>query len=271
MAVVREQTRAPLSVSTVFEALTDARPDVAAGAFSDDALLAYWEDGEATAARSIARGSQAIRAALARAREARPELLACVHQGSNCFVEGRVAAAGGEVTATFAASMQLNADGAIARCLALHCPEVEPHADSRAGIQPMPGAARAVLDRYLRHLCAGEFVEATSCFSEDCLYSHPPYWPGTPWAKFRGREALLAGFERRGIRPARPTIVCCVQRGSGVFIEGVVDGIGNGGSFISSVWLDNDGLIQRYVAFYTVSRIARRDQSARTAGGAHRA
>ena len=57
--------------------------------------------------------------------------------------------------------------------------------------------------------------------------------------------------------PARATILCCVQQGSECFIEGVVDGIPNGGSFVSSVSLDDEGLIRRYVAFYSAPRVPR--------------
>lgn len=48
-----------------------------------------------------------------------------------------------------------------------------------------------------------------------------------------------------------------LQAGRDCFIEGVVDGIPNGGSFVSSLSLDREGLIQRYVAFYSASRVER--------------
>jgi SnoaL-like domain len=221
----------PLAVATLLEALGEGRVNDAAGAFEDDALYAYPNGDDETAERSTARGRDAIRRALAARSPEHPEPIVCVQAGSDCFVEGRV------VAATFVVSVQLGADGAIARLLSF----------------------RPTLDRYFRHLTAGEFAAACACFSEDCLYSHPPYSPGAPRAEFRGRGELLAGFEQtRGVRPARPEIVCCLQRGSECFIEGVVGGIENGGSFVSSVSLDRDGLIRRYAAFYSKSRVPRR-------------
>jgi hypothetical protein len=105
-------------------------------------------------------------------------------------------------------------------------------------------------------LIAGDFGGAAACFSIDCLYSHPPYRPGTPRVEFRGRDALRRGFEQqRGARPVRPAISRSVQHGADCLIEGVVDGDPPGGSFISSATLDPDGLIRRYVAYYTTSRV----------------
>jgi hypothetical protein len=50
-----------------------------------------------------------------------------------------------------------------------------------------------------------------------------------------------------------------VQRGADCFIEGVVENdAGPKGSFVSSASLDRDGLIRRYVAFYTAPPIPRR-------------
>jgi hypothetical protein len=244
----------PPAVATLFESLGEGHVDCAAGAFADDALCAYPDDvADEAAARSTARGRDCICRAFATCGGGPPEPVVCVHEDADCFVEGRLTGA------TLVASLQLDANGAIARCLSFRCPEVEPPPTWGAGESARPGAARATLERYLRHLTAGEFAEACGCFSEDCLYSHPPYSPDAPRAEFRGRGELLAGFERtRGPRPGRPEILCCVQRGSECFIEGVVSGIPNGGSFVSSVLLDREGLIRRYVAFYSKSRVPRR-------------
>jgi SnoaL-like domain len=221
-----------------------------ADAFAPDAVYAYWDgSGDETASREIARGREPIRAVLARWAEA--ETLVSVSDGPDCFVEGRL----GD-SATFVAALQLDGSGAIARCLSFHAPLVEP--------APAPASrsahdARAILDRYFLSLTAGDFEAASACFSGDCLYSHPPYSAGAARAEFRGRAELLAGFEGvRGARPSRlPRIVCCVQDGTNCFIEGVVDGDPPRGSFVSSVSLDRDGLIQRYVAFYSDSRVPR--------------
>jgi len=227
----------------------------AADVFAPDAVLAYWDGkGEETAERVTARGHDALAAALARWRNA--ETLMAVRDEHDCFVEGRV---GGQEPATFVASLQLDASGRIARCLAFHCPVVEPPPSSGSTVALPPGTARLVLNHYFSNLTAGQFTGAANCFSEECLYSHPPYFPGAERAEFRGRAELLAGFQAvRGARPSRlPQIVRCVQNGADCFIEGVVDGDPARGSFVSSVSLDSDGLICRYVAFYTDSRVPR--------------
>jgi SnoaL-like domain len=221
-----------------------------ADAFAPDAVYAYWDgSGDETASREIARGREPIGAVLAR--WAGAKTLVSVSGGRDCFVEGRV----GD-TATFVAALQLDGAGTIARGLSFHAPLVEP--------APAPAArsshnARAILDRYFLSLTAGDFEAACACFSGDCLYSHPPYSAGAARAEFRGRADLLAGFQGvRGARPSRlPRIVCCVQDGTNCFIEGVVDGDPPRGSFVSSVSLDRDGLIRRYVAFYSDSRVPR--------------
>jgi len=220
-----------------------------ADAFAANALYAYWDgSGDETAARQIARGREAIEAALER--WAGAETLVAVADGRNGFIEGRLDAT------SFVAALQLDHAGAIERCLSFHAPLVEPPAPPRSR---SAHSARAVLDRYFAALTAGEFQEACACFSEDCLYSHPPYSRGASRAEFHGRAELLAGFQDvRGARPARlPRIQCCVQDGSDCFIEGVVDGDPPRGSFVSSVSLDGDGLICRYVAFYSDSRVPR--------------
>ena len=221
-----------------------------ADAFAPDAVYAYWDgSGDETASREIARGRESIGAALARWAEAKT--LVSVSDGRDWFVEGRI----GD-TATFAAALQLDGSGSIARCLSFQAPLVEP-----APAPPSRSShdARAILDKYFASLTAGDFEAACACFSGDCLYSHPPYSAGAARAEFRGRAELLAGFTSvRGARPSRlPQIVCCVQDGTNCFIEGVVDGDPPRGSFVSSVALDRDGLIRRYVAFYSDSRVPR--------------
>jgi hypothetical protein len=221
--------------------------------FADDAVLAYWDgEGEETAPRTIARGVVAIRDALAR-EPRRREVVREVRDGRDGFVEGRLRHRDGAVTGSFAASVQFDDQGAIVRCLCLHGPAVEP--DGEAAELPPPGTARATLDHYFERLIAGDFAGAVAFFSESCIYSHPPYVPGAPRVEFRGRDGLLRGFEQRGHRPIRPTIIRSVQDGAHCLIEGVVEP--DGGSFVSSATLDRDGLVRRYVAFYTSSRVPR--------------
>jgi hypothetical protein len=63
------------------------------------------------------------------------------------------------------------------------------------------------------------------------------------------------------VRPrstVRQVVVNCLQAGRDGFVEGVAEGIPDGGSFVSGFALDENGLIERSVTVYTVSRIARR-------------
>jgi hypothetical protein len=232
-----------------------------AGLFANDALYAYWDgSGNETAERTVVVGGDAIRAALATTCDTRPCPLVSLRDGENWFVEGALGAATGRTAATFAASAQLDASGQITRCLAFHCPPVEPSVSWGRRTEEASGDGLELLQRYLNHLVAGELVEACKCFAEDCLYSHPPYAPGAPRAEFHGRDELLRGFRRtRGPRSSRPSIVCGVQRGADCFVEGVVENeAGPEGSFVSSASLGGDGLIRRYVAFYTAPPIPRR-------------
>jgi SnoaL-like protein len=249
MAVVPNTPRG--AAAAVLDRLGNGDAEGATAAFADDALLAYWNGvGDERSERSTARGHAEIARVLAR-QGAPPEVVTAICVGPDCFVEGRLVTDGG----TFVAGMRLDGDGRIARCLEFHCPDVVPTVEP---VGHPGGSARTILERYLRHLIAGEFEDASACFSEDCLYSHPPYGTGAKRVEFRGRGELAAGFaEARGVRPVRPTITCCVQDGPECFIEGVAEGVPDGGSFISSVSLDGEGLIRRYVAFYTASRIPR--------------
>lgn len=233
----------------------------AAAAFAEGALLAYWDGaGEETAPRTLAEGRDAIRAALADGAlgPGRPEVLACVADGPNCLLEGRLAGTDGAPLATVAASLQLDAARDITRCLLYRTPYIEPSPTWTGGHGARSGDARAALDTYFEHLEAGRFADAANCFSEDCLYSHPPYAPGAGRAEFRGRGELLAGFVRRGNRPYAHTITAAVQQGSECMIEGNATGTVLGGTFMSSLSLDADGRIRRYAAFYCEPPVPRR-------------
>jgi hypothetical protein len=164
-------------------------------------------------------------------------------------IEGRLLDRASEPAATFLASYQLRG-GRIARQLVYTCPLVEPSPTWTSGnAGAAPADARAAVDRYFEHLDANEFEAAAACFSPDVLYSHPPYGPGEPRAEFRGRDQLLAGFHRRGPKPARSHhIDLSPQQGSECFLEGYTIDAPVGCSFISSLSLDPDGLIRRYLA-----------------------
>ena len=45
------------------------------------------------------------------------------------------------------------------------------------------------------------------------------------------------------------------QRAGRVFVEGVIEGIPDGGTFFSTAQISSEGEIARYVAFYSATRI----------------
>jgi hypothetical protein len=113
-----------------------------------------------------------------------------------------------------------------------------------------------ILEAYFDDLMNSRFREAAEHFSVDALYSHPPYAGGSERILFRGREAVWRGFAvERGPSPARQLITGFWQRGDRVFIEGVVEGIPDGGTFVSTAQISSQGEIGRYVAFYSARRI----------------
>lgn len=118
--------------------------------------------------------------------------------------------------------------------------------------------ARPVLESYFAALMSSRFREAAAHFTADTLYSHPPYAGGNERVLFHDREALARGFEtERGPSPARQIITDLWQRGGRVFVEGVIEGIPDGGTFFSTAEISREGEISRYVAFYSATRIPR--------------
>ena len=210
-----------------------------AAPIADDAVHAFCVEREPC---TIARGRERVDAVL---RGERPEIVVRAEAGRDVLVEGRLP------DATVAASFQLDGDGAIVRGLAFRTRPVEsPRSSGSNGHD-----ARSVLDAYLERLEAGEFAAAADCFSEDALYSHPPYAAGGERVDVHGRKALRALFEERGRQPWRHRILVAIQVGADCLLEGDVHGLG---SFISSVSLARDGHICRYVSFYTEPAVPRR-------------
>ena len=247
----------PSAVAKLVEAAISPRGVGVGRAFAPDAVAAYWDGaGEETEPRSVLRGAEAPLAAIAEKVVGEPRILVCVHDGGDCFVEGSVLL-DGEPIASFLANLQLDARSLINRALLYHCPPVE-QSTTWDAMRDAPGDAREVLDRYFEHLQEARFRAAAECFSEDCLYLHPPYSSGTPRAMFRGRDELTAGFEMRGRRTWEHKIVSCIQRGTECLLEGAVPGVPGGGSFLSSLSLDREGLIKRYFSVYCSPAIARR-------------
>ena len=115
---------------------------------------------------------------------------------------------------------------------------------------------RPILERYFADLMSSRFREAAAHFSVDAIYSHPPYAGGTERVLFEGREALWRGFAvERGPSPVQQIITGFWQQGDRVFVEGVIEGIPDGGTFFSTAQISADGEIARYVAFYSATRI----------------
>jgi hypothetical protein len=245
----------PGAVRPLFDALAVGDLDAAAASVPEGALAALpGAGGVETDARIIADDRPGLRAALEPAfgaRRAEPLAWACTSGPDACLLEGRLLDATGVPRETYLASIHLRG-GLIERLLVFSCPLVEPsRAWSAAAAEGSPRDARAVVDRYFELLDASEFEAAADCFSEQVLYSHPPYGPGQPRAEFRGRAELLEGFRRRGPKPDREHhIERSPQRGGDCFLEGFTVDEPRGGSFISSLSLDPDGRIERYLAVY---------------------
>jgi hypothetical protein len=234
-----------------------APPALTPDAFAGDAIYAYADPADDLRwTLSVARGRDAIAAALDGRGEETVEVLAAVERDRDWFAEGWLVAGGEPATAFLA--LQRDDSGAIARALSLRCAAIDP---PPGGGRDPGGAwpdARPILETYLGHLRAARFEEAAACFAPDCLYTHPPFPGGAQRVLYRDREAAHRGFvQDRGPTPAIQVISLFVQDGPTAFVEGVVDGIPNGGTWGSTLTLAPDGVIQRYVAFYGAPRVER--------------
>ena len=149
--------------------------------------------------------------------------------------------------------LTLDSGGLVRRLVLLRAPLVP--GPTAAEVTSAP-SGRPVLEGYFDDLMNSTFRGAAEHFSIDALYSHPPYAGGSERVLFSGREALWRGFAvERGPSPARQVVTGCWQRGDRVFIEGVVEGIPDGGSFFSTAQISSLGEIARYIAFYSARRI----------------
>jgi SnoaL-like domain len=217
--------------------------DRRAEAFAADATYAFGADPvDECAPRAVVSGRDEAAAALAHdLGDGRVELLACVHGGRDCLLEGRVV--NGGPVAAIGAAVRLDSAGAVERVLSFRTQPVEP--PPRA--VPNEHHGQVVLDGYFERLERADFAGAAACFSPDVLYSHPPYAPGGARVEHRGREALAAGFAARGPRTWRHRIITFLQDGSECLVEGDVEGLG---VWLSSFSLDEHGKIARYCSFY---------------------
>jgi len=246
----------PRHVVAYYTELDGGRPDEAADTFTDDAIYAVPVAGAETDPRVVTTGRGAIRARL-RARGAVNRLhhvQLCVVEGPTCLVEGVVRNGDGRCD-TFVASLTVGNDG-IERYLAYACSGMRDPIPTSVSIDSTPAVARDMLDAYFGAMDEGDFEAAAGCFADDVLYSHPPYRhtdnDSDDRVEFRSRAELLAAFHSRGRQSFGHRIIRCVQRGPHALIEGVVFDLPHGGtgSFISSLSLDDAGLIRRYLSFY---------------------
>jgi hypothetical protein len=121
--------------------------------------------------------------------------------------------------------------------------------------RPTPDG-RPIFEGYFRDLMHSRFRDAAAHFSLDTIYSHPPYRAGTHRVLFLGRQELRRGFEaERGPTPARQIVNGFWQRNDRVFLTGVIEGIPDGGTFVSTGQITPEGEIGRYVAFYSARRL----------------
>lgn len=214
--------------------------------------LASPEQGLTAGLESVS-GPPASVAALARLAPSRLTVVATARSERTCWAE--VARHGDAGPETCFVNLRFGPAGHVSRLVWLRAPLVPP-SEAEAGDAAPDG--RSILEAYFAALMASRFREAAAHFSADTLYSHPPYAGGDEWVLFRGRDALMQGFEsQRGPSPARQIITDLCQRGTRVFVEGVIEGIPDGGTFFSTAEINPAGEIARYVAFYSATRIPR--------------
>jgi len=255
----------PAALAAYYENLDDNRPEAAAESFSVDAVYARpASDSAEVAPRLTVEGRDAIRA-LFLARGSKPwrhRPVVCMVDGTDCLLEGITELPSGESGSTFAGVAQLDQQGLVTRYVAFTCEPVKDPAPATG--DATPGDARAVVERYFEALRVGDFESAAACFSEDVVYCHPPYThgglkgSGRIW--FHGRAELLAAFQKRGQTSYRHQLPVLIQRGPNCLFEVVTPGAAGEdlGGGVSSLSLDDEGLIQRYVAFFSVKSVPRR-------------
>lgn len=261
----------PAALATYYRALDSGRIDEAVAAFSSDSVYAVPVVGPETQPRVVTVGHDELRKRFEQrgVHDRIHEVHLCVVDGLDCLVEGIVRTRGdgvepGRPVSTFVASATLSATGTIDRYLAFGCNGARDPIPTDVGVTSIPADVDDVLHAYFGQLDEGHFVEAADCFSADSLYSHPPYKhtgiDSDDRVEFRSRDELLKAFRGRGKQSFGHTIVACIQRGPHAILEGAVIDLphGGSGSFISSLSLDADGRIRRYVSFYCEPSVPRR-------------
>ena len=204
-----------------------------------------------TAAIDFVSGARASTEALGRLAPSGVTVVGAVASGDACWCE--ISRRGEGQPETGIAGLTRGPGGGVSRLVCLRAPLVP-----RGELDSAHGApdGRPVLESYFAALMNSRFGEAAAHFTVDTLYSHPPYAGGNEWVLLRGREALRRGFvELRGPSPARQIITGFWQQDDRVFVEGLIEGIPDGGSFFSTAEISPQGEIARCVAFYSATRI----------------
>lgn len=214
------------------------------------AWVASPEQGLVAGIESVS-GASETAAALARLAPSSLTVVDTLLCDGGCWAE--LTRAGPGESETCLLGVSCDGDGAVSRLVWLRVPLVAAlERDQGRGAPDM----RPILERYFDELQRSSFPEAAKYFTVDTIYSHPPYGGGKERVLYRGRNALLRGFVTdRGPSPVRQVITALWQRGNRVFIEGVIEGIPNGGTFFSTGQASPEGEIARYVAYYSARRI----------------
>ena len=127
----------------------------------------------------------------------------CVADGVDALVEGVLVADTGVATSSFVASARISGDGLLERYLAFSCPGARDPLPMDDGAATVPADAATAVRGYFTALDAGRFAKAASHFSDDVLYSHPPYKHTAPIRVFRApSECLVRGAHAADTRTA---------------------------------------------------------------------
>lgn len=113
---------------------------------------------------------------------------------------------------------------------------------------PLPPA----LARYYDAIDGAHFDEAAAAFASDAVYAvpSPDAAETAPRTTTIGPDGLLERWARRGPQPWRHTVQLCVIEGQNALVEGVlIEGTTATSTFVASVRIGDDGLIERYLAF----------------------
>jgi ketosteroid isomerase-like protein len=249
----------PAVLADYYRAVDAADGPAAAALYAEDALYAvpHFRAIETAARHEIVGRAAIAEFAAERGGHGRVhEPLSWVVDGGRCLIEGVLRNVDErEPFGSFGAVATLDDAGLIRRYLAYAClPAVPRLVDAPSGLNV---DVRQLVKRYFASLESGDFEDAADCFSEDVVYSHPPYQhtgidSGHGRVTFRGRAELLAGFQARGRTSFEHRIFTCERQESDALFDGVVEGLPNGnvGAFVSSMTLDGDGRIARYLSFY---------------------